>query len=678
MPYESKPTYRYTNLGGINTKVSPYLNNEMEFLRLENMDFQQPGSLTKRWGSTQYFGQSLTAKVQGLYEYNRVSGASYIFAAAGGTLGVCTANGFSTVFSGSTAGTSYFITFGASNVDGFSLGSFNMDFDTLQDNAFIANGRSFVKATTGHSITFFGLPRFVPMTMVQIAGATFNAGSSGVAGGLTGMFFYKMSWVNSYGMAGAASQATGQPSNIMLSNLQGATANVIGVAGVTTGYGLVPPNFDIRAVALWRSDSQPIAPGGHVAAFLNEADVVGDSYGASYYLFNKIEDLQYSLIQVLGVSAGSLGVTFVDTNTKGGFTFLNTSVVPWNWYPFSITSRGLSGPVGLGVTYIPRFLETHDNFLFAAGFSTTPSLLQFSDVNEPENFQPDFNIEVRTNDGEGLSGLKSYNGNLVVFKPSSFHGLNTAAENPLDWNLAQISSEYGCLSNRAVTEYGDLLLFLDRKGIVRFNGANIEILSTKVDPIFQRMNVRSAMSEACLTYDKQRNEILCDIPVDGATMNNMTVVWDIVGNCWSTYSGYRPAVTTIATGALQQETVFYGGYSGLVSYFGASFTSDNGVGFTCVAKSGFTYDMGRAVEKLYRRVYTDSVPQGDSSWLGVNVYQDYGASIVFGATIPQTPFQTKIEMGVPARAISVEYVMGSTFALTLHGFTIEYRFLRDI
>jgi hypothetical protein len=42
----------YNNLGGINTKVSPYLTGPQEFLDLENFDFTRPGSLTKSPGTT--------------------------------------------------------------------------------------------------------------------------------------------------------------------------------------------------------------------------------------------------------------------------------------------------------------------------------------------------------------------------------------------------------------------------------------------------------------------------------------------------------------------------------------------------------------------------------------------------------------------------------------------------
>ncbi len=656
---EKQPNFHYNALGGINNKVSPYLNSAMEFLKLENMDFQTPGSLTSRWGSTQYFGQSLSGKVNGLYEFIQTSGASYLYVIAGGTMGLATNDGFSAIFNGYSTGAGDYFFHAYDQPGGYSLRSFDFDFDTLQNNAFFANQNTFLK-TTGASVYFFGLPEFQPFGYTT----PFSVSGSGVAAGFSGFYYYKMAFVNSYGLAGAPNRTiTLNDTGLLLTSpiyykgveTAGATAILISARGFSV---LPVPDMDINGVALFRS----VAQGTTVA-------------------INQIDNLAFYLASVAGVSSRSIGVTFVDSNPNAPFsgaTIMNSEILPWNWYKFSPSTYDLGAVVGSGITLIPKFLETFDNRLFAAGMSYAPSTFYFSDIGEPENWQPDLNIEVRTNDGEPISALKAYNGNMIIFKPSSFHSLNTSSLDPAGWDLTQVSAEYGCLGNRAVAEYSNLLVFLDRKGIIQFNGANIQILSTKIDPIFQRMNVTAAKTQALMTYDKQRNQILCDIPVDGATMNNLTVVWDMISDCWTTYSGYQPAVIAVGQGQLTNDQVFMGGYSGLVSYFGSSFTTDNGVGFTCIAKSGFAHDMGYATESLFRRLYSDMVPQGASAFVDINFYQDYGSSIVFGATIAQTPFQTKIEMGIPARSLAVEYVKGGTYAMTLHGFTIEARFLRNI
>ncbi len=161
-------------------------------------------------------------------------------------------------------------------------------------------------------------------------------------------------------------------------------------------------------------------------------------------------------------------------------------------------------------------------------------------------------------------------------------------------------------------------------------------------------------------------------------MNNISLVYDIVAKAWTTYTGYNPAVSAVAQGQLSQRQIFYGGYSGLVSYFGSSFLTDNGTGFTCVAKSGFITDLGNSVTKVFRRLFMDSTPYGASSAVDIRFYQDYGASIVISRTMHQNPFQSRIDFGIAGKSLSCEFVMGSTYALALHGFTIEYRFERAV
>ena len=51
---------------------------------------------------------------------------------------------------------------------------------------------------------------------------------------------------------------------------------------------------------------------------------------------------------------------------------------------------------------------------------------------------------------------------------------------------------------------------------------------------------------------------------------------------------------------------------------------------------------------------------------------------VVSATMPQNNFQNRIDFGVSAKSLSVEFIMGSTYSLALHGFAIQYRFQRNV
>lgn len=668
VPYPKEDDYRYNSMGGINQKVSKYLNNQMEFISISNMDFQTPGSLSKRWGSGQYFGQSLAGKVDGLFEYIQNSGSSFLYAMAGGTLGLAAADGFSSIYSGSTAGASFFASFGSSNIDRWTLGSsLNADFSVANNQCFITNQKSFIKTVSGTSFYFFGLPRLV-------AGPQSNnwqtfIGGSGVVNGLTGIYYYKAAWVNSYGMQGAPTVAgTGGYYSTEV-DAAGATAIILKLTGYTAigkFEALVPPNFDIQSIAFFRAG--PFATGLSTGSL---SKYITDSSGQTYQSLSNIENQTYTYVGSVGVSSGSFAATFLDTNTAGGITLCNFNILPWDWYRYNSDTWALGFTVGSGLTLIPSMIETYSNRIWMSGIASSPDYVWFSEFNEPEHFEADFNVAIGANDGP-VTALKSYNGNLIIFKEHVFYQLT--GNDPTNYIVNQISSEYGCLSNRSVCEYGNLMVFLDEKGVIQFNGANIEILSTKIDPIFSGMNIAAAKVNSCITYDKQRNQLLVDIPVNGSNVNNLTVVYDIINKCWTTYQGYFPAITSI----VRDSNVFYGGYSGLVSFFNSNFGTDNGTIFNCDAQSGFAHDMGYSITKLFRRLFIDVVPQGASSIVNVSFYQDYGSSIVQTMAFAQAPFQSRLEIGIPAKSLSVEFSFGSTTAFTLNGFTFEYRYLRSL
>jgi hypothetical protein len=78
MPQQKIKSENYVNFGGINQKLSPHDTSQFEFLDLSNLDFQTPGSLSQRWGSTQYIGQTFPGQITSLFEFAKLDGSSYV------------------------------------------------------------------------------------------------------------------------------------------------------------------------------------------------------------------------------------------------------------------------------------------------------------------------------------------------------------------------------------------------------------------------------------------------------------------------------------------------------------------------------------------------------------------------------------------------------------------------
>lgn len=568
----------YANLGGINTKVSPYVNGPEEFRDLKNVDFTEPGSLTQRPGTSFYLSATVVGRITGLYEFERLSGSSYLIATANTNAYVVT-NFFSSFRSGLSDSKIF-------------------DFVTFVDRLFAANGSDFFKYD-GQNSSFYSLPD----------GTSFNLaiGPSQVAG-FTGLFEYAYGYLNDRGYYGPVGPA--------LSASVASSSQVI-----LTGFS-VPTGYGISAIAIYRTTEN----------------------GADLFRIGTIP---------------ATNATFVDSN---------------------LPVSSFIAPEFLNFTLIPRYIEIFNNSLFMAGFSTALSTFAFSEIGEPEAVKDTSFVEVRTNDGDKITALSAYSGELVIFKERSMHRLD--GDNESNYFLREISNQYGCLSNRAIAVYNDTMLFLDSKGIVKYNGVSPEVVSTKIEQVFLGMNIEAARENAVAIHNRLRNEVWFGIPCNGATFNNCTVVWDYFVQAWTVFDGFEPSALTTATRQFDSSRAFFGSYTGSISYFDESFTGDNGQAFSLVIKSRFLADLGESTTKMFRRLYldTDPTPLGVTSPLSINFFTDYGTSLQLGTTMYQSAFQSRIDFGLPGKALQLEVSKYNATLprLVMNGFSFDYRELRRV
>lgn len=682
----------YSNFGGINVKVSPYQQGPQEFLDLKNLDFNIPGALTSRYGSTQYIqtAANFTGQIQSLKEFVRLSGSSMIVTSVSGGIwvGATTGQFQGLSLTDQLTGSSFYAaapnefhwrTASGSYVGGFnpivdtinktfpyydnatsaaSLGTFEvkpmtsgqnqLDMTTFVNNLFICDGQKFVR--------FDGVTTY----NMCLPGAIPNAYGNGTVGpgGLVTDFWYGFygSYVNNRGFEGPIWPLGWFPYFSAL--VPGAT--ILAVYGSTmiapSAQIQTPLNYGISAINIYAYQ------GTSVAGFDPSGTIIK---GTTLYTA-----LPRFIAKFPASGSTLTGVTLTFGATAGNIGPLPP---PTNYIPFGITNALSS----LMSTFFPRYMEQYSNRLFLAGFSTALSTVWFSDTGEPEGYQADWNFEVRTNDGDRVTAMKAYGGNLAIWKFNSFHMLS--GDNPANFFVKELSDEYGCVSNRATEIFNDQLVFLDRKGVMRFNGAGLDCLSDKIQPIIDSINLAAATDNATMVHDKTKNQILLGVPVNGATYNNLTIVYDYLIGAWTTYDSFNPAVFAIMQGRLGQRGVFYGGYSGMLFNFGASLFGDNGVGFTCYLKTRFLHDMGESVSKQFRRLYLNTAPVANVTLpIQINFYQDYGASIVYSATMYQNAIQNRIDFGIPAKSLSFDLARNTpSLPIQIHGFAMEYRFQRN-
>jgi hypothetical protein len=626
----------YVQLGGINAKASPYVEGKHQFLDLVNFDFQKPGALHQRPGSTQYTGASLPQKIAAVFEFNKVGGASYLMAMCG--VSISSGAGITgAVFRLSGLGGSFLPLYLASSITHpINNASFSqVDFAVLNDYLFITqNVQSMVKwGGETFPLRLYNLPQGRAFNAAANVGfslaATTSAGASAFLGATYG---YQVGWVNDRGFHGKAS-----------------TVGYIDASGATSIQVKLP--FNVTANLL----SSEINSG--VTAMAIYKLLPGTQTGF------KIGDV-------------AVGTTFFNDT---GLT-LGTLASPT-----CLDQGSIEGPTNdNGVNINPTCVESWNNQLFLAGIrefnSATRtdrySRVYFSEIGEPEQIEPEYFFDVRTNDGDKVTALKAFGSELLLFKQKSFHAIS--GDGPRNLILKEKSDQYGALNNRCVVTFEGHCWFLDERGVVEYTGGRPKIVSTPMEPIFQSINLGAAKTEAQMMYVKDRNELWCAIPTGSSSINDTIVVYDIDAKAWTKFQGPTPSYMCVGTGGLSAPTAIFGNYSGMIHFFGASLTGDNGAGITTVAKPWF-WNPSKSSTYQFRRLWLDVEAAGATDPILVNFYQDYGASIVKSVTMPHNMFQSRIDFGIPAKALAPEFVHSSaSFPLTINGFTIEARVQRGV
>lgn len=377
-----------------------------------------------------------------------------------------------------------------------------------------------------------------------------------------------------------------------------------------------------------------------------------------------------------GISAIALFRTSPD-----GVDFFRTISLPPSTTQFTDTSLILTDEIAkpyLWFTLAPRYMDIVNNQLFCAGFSSLLSTICWSDIGEPEGIQAEWRNEVRTNDGDRIMGIKAFQGDGIVFKGKSITRFR--ANNPEDVQFSEISDQYGTLSDRSIVVYDSILLFLDQQGIIQYNGAEPTVLSTRISPVFESMNLDAAKEQSCAIHFKNRKEIWFAIPTGGATLNNTIVVYDYNVNAFYIRNGINPSHLAIMKGGTSSPRAFYSNYAGALFNFGASLVGDSGQGMTYLIQTRFVHDQGDTNEVLWRRLFLNCDPgSGATVAFNVNFFANYGNTVALSRTMYSNPFQTRIDFGVSSKSLSAEITQFSaTHIARLDGFTFAYRFLRSV
>ncbi len=682
MSYPKTKAERYENFGGLNTKVSRYQTDQRQVIRLINYDFSNPGALTKRPGFQYFGGASYGGFITQLYQYQQIApGSSYSLVQ--GQSGLF-ANG-ATIFQvapfwppGSSLG--FGNTYG-SGISSSVVGTIGSTYVPIIVTA--ANNTAYIASNSQWmSWNASGVTATVPLPYVYKAEALVFGAASYAAGA-----FFSASYSYRY----------------YLSYERGFSQVVYGGAPFFPTNG--PQTPGIVSAKTW-SGFFGINATYAVLAILPQPEY----FGASYLLLYR---------ETHGYTSNQLGLDTVPFSTSI-YRIPSSSVIPsspfYSFLDFGNPSAGTSFILGASAAAIyprhdylpfraniwpvstdpdlflensnPSIVEIYNNMMFFAGFTSAPSSFYWSNLIDtnlggldnfgPEYVDPESFADVRTNDGDVISNMTSYGTELVIGKRNSIY--SAAGLGPRSISTTLKSSQYGIISKRGACTWENYFWFIDRKGIVEYNGANFQVVSTPVEDVFKRLNFAWAQEIAILSHQKMRNEIWCCIPIDGATYNNIVVVYDYVSKAWTTFEGVNASalISTALTMPIPQPVI--GASGGRMAQMGITHYSDFGGIYTTAVRFPFVTNYGWSVQQVFRRLFVDTDPViGQNRAFTINLFGDmlnnasYSLGTTFGAT-----FQYRTDFGMYCKSMSVELFEATTFALKLNGYTVESRFQRNV
>lgn len=162
--------------------------------------------------------------------------------------------------------------------------------------------------------------------------------------------------------------------------------------------------------------------------------------------------------------------------------------------------------------------------LFIANFKGDPGRLRWSMPGRYGTFLKGDDIYPDPAGGE-LTGVYATAGGVIATTRSSTFFISPSDDGQ-SFIRRQVSSKIGCVAPKTIrATYDGAVVWLSERGLARFDGASVELLTDGSQRTLRRIN-RSRARQACAVVDPRSGEYRCWVPVDGSTYNNLCLVWD--------------------------------------------------------------------------------------------------------------------------------------------------------
>lgn len=268
--------------------------------------------------------------------------------------------------------------------------------------------------------------------------------------------------------------------------------------------------------------------------------------------------------------------------------------------------------------------------LFAAGDTSNPQRLYFSALGNAEDWTTANDagfIDVLTEDGEAITGIKEINGVLAVFKTYTTHVLTGV--DPKSFSLKRVSSKVGCVAPYSIAASERELFCASSDGFYAFNGASFRRVSELILPSYRALASVTGIKGAIY-----KNTYVASVTV--TTSYDRLFVYDYrisKEGAWTIHDSH--SANSLWEGVAGAEKLYFGGPTGHVYQYDSG-TTDDGSGVSWFFQTPWLSLKQPERKKKWKRIHVLAEPTG-SYTISVTSFFDWSSSGPAAQTINLSP-----------------------------------------
>ncbi|MEK9208034.1 MAG: hypothetical protein AAB922_06100 [Patescibacteria group bacterium] len=198
-------------------------------------------------------------------------------------------------------------------------------------------------------------------------------------------------------------------------------------------------------------------------------------------------------------------------------------------------------------TPVVVFLTTYKTRVYGAGNGTSAgqtTRVFYSALNDGTTWTvaSDY-FDVEDSRNEPITGLKSYNGNLIIYKPNSTHVYNLSS-------LRQVNSQVGAYNHFCPQEINGLIYTFCPSGIYITDGESSKSIGEPVKeywknfiPTYSGTNNRIVTNCSAGRYKHLYLLYVGDVTLDDAsTLSDVVLVYNTINKSWTVYDGFTDLI----------------------------------------------------------------------------------------------------------------------------------------